>query len=137
MVVRTALVLAVVVMVNYLGTRLFLFHRFYLSSQTRVQLSPQTLDILKSLTNHVNVTLYYDNGQDDFYPDIVALLNEYRSANPDISVKTVDYVRDAGEAEKIKEQYKLNSPTDKNLVIFDCDGQRQNRSRRRAHPGQT
>ena len=50
------------------------------------------------------------------------MLNEYRSVNPNISVKTVDYVRDAGEAQKIKEQYKLNSPTDKNLVIFDCDG---------------
>jgi hypothetical protein len=117
--VRTALVLAVVVMVNYLGARFF--GRFYLSSQTRVHLASQTLDILKSLTNHVNVTLYYDK-QDDFYPTIVALLNEYRSANPRISVTTVDYVRDAGEAQKIKEQYKLNSPTDKNLVIFDCEG---------------
>ena len=116
--VRTALVLAVVVMVNYLGARFF--GRFYLSSQTRVQLASQTLDILKSLTNHVNVTLYYDK-QDDFYPTIVALLNEYRSANPRISVTTVDYVRDAGEAQKIKEQYKLNSPTDKNLIIFDCE----------------
>jgi hypothetical protein len=117
--VRTALVLAVVVMVNYLGARFF--GRFYLSTQTRVQLAPQTLNLLKPLTNHVEVTLYYDK-QDDFYPTIVALLNEYRSANPRLSVKTVDYVRDAGEAEKIKEQYKLNSPTDKNLVIFDCEG---------------
>jgi len=116
--VRTALVLAVVVMVNYLGARFF--GRFYLSSQTRVQLAPQTLDILKSLTNHIDVTLYYDK-QDDFYPTIVALLNEYRSANPRLSVKTVDYVRDAGEAQKVKEQYKLNAPTDKNLIIFDCE----------------
>ena len=83
-----------------------MFGRFYLSSQTRIQLSSQTLDVLKSLTNHVDVTLYYDK-QDDFYPTIVALLNEYRSANPRISVTTVDYVRDAGEAQKIKEQYKL------------------------------
>jgi ABC-type uncharacterized transport system involved in gliding motility auxiliary subunit len=120
-VVRTALVLAVVVMVNYLGTRPFLFHRFYLSSQTRIQLSSKTLEVLKSLTNHVEVTLYYDK-QDDFYPTIVALLNEYRSADHRITVKTVDYVRDAGEAEKIKEQYKLYAPTDKNLVIFDCEG---------------
>jgi hypothetical protein len=73
-VVRTALVLAVVVMVNYLGTRPFLFHRFYLSNQTSVQLAPQTLDLLKSLTNRVEVTLYYDK-QDDFFPTIVALLN--------------------------------------------------------------
>jgi len=49
------------------------------------------------------------------------LLNEYRSANPRLSVKTVDYVRDAGEAQKVKEQYKLNAPTDKNLIIFDCE----------------
>jgi ABC-2 type transport system permease protein len=120
-VVRTLLVLAVVVMLNYLGARFF--DRFYLSSQTRVQLTPQTLAILQSLTNHVEVTLYYDKQDDsDFYPIIVALLNEYRAANPRISVRTVDYVRDAGEAQKVKEQYKLNSPTDKNLVIFDCEG---------------
>jgi hypothetical protein len=118
-VVRTLLVLAVVVMANYLGARFS--GRFYLSSQTRVKLSSQTLDILKSLTNHIDVTLYYDK-QDDFYPTIMALLNEYCSANPRLSVKTVDYVRDAGEAQKLKEQYKLNAPTDKNLIIFDCEG---------------
>jgi hypothetical protein len=117
--VRTALVLAVVVMVNYLGARFF--GRFYLSSQTRIQLAPATLSQLKSLTNHVDVTLYYDK-QDDYYPTIVALLKEYCAASSRLSVKTVDYVRDAGEAQKIKEQYKLNSPTDKNLVIFDCEG---------------
>jgi len=117
-IVRTALVLAVVVMVNYLGAQFF--HRFYLSSQTRVELSSRTVSVLHSLTNRVAVTLYYDL-KDDFYPDIVALLNEYRSVNPKISVRTVDYVRDAGEAEKVKEQYKLDSATDKNLVIFDCD----------------
>ena len=116
-VVRTILVAAVVVMVNYLGG--LFFERFYLSSQTRGELSSRTISILHSLTNHVTVTLYYDR-QDDFYPTVVALLNEYRSVNPNILVETVDYVRDAGEAEKIKERYKLNSPTDKNLIIFDA-----------------
>ncbi|HSY09399.1 MAG TPA: Gldg family protein, partial [Candidatus Dormibacteraeota bacterium] len=116
---RTALVLAVVVMVNFLGAHFF--GRFYLSSQTRIELSSRTESILKSMTNHVAVTLYY-NKQDDFYPTIVALLNEYRSIDPNISVKTVDYVRDAGEAQKIKEKYKLSSTADKDLVIFDCDG---------------
>jgi hypothetical protein len=122
-VVRTALVLAVVVMANYLAARPHLFGRFYLSSQTRIQLAPQTLSLLKSLTNHINVTLYYDK-QDDFYPTIVALLNEYRSANPRLSIKTVDYALDAGEAQKTKEQYNLNSPTDKNLIIFDAGDKR-------------
>ena len=115
---RTALVLAVVVMVNFLAAKFF--HRFYLSSQTRMALSSRTLNVLHSLTNRVTVTLYYDR-KDDFYPDIAALLNEYRAANKNISIRTVDYVRDAGEAEKAKAQYRLNAATDKNLVIFDCD----------------
>jgi gliding motility-associatede transport system auxiliary component len=116
---RTALVLAVVVMVNFLGAKFF--ERLYLSSQTRVELSSRTLSILHSLTNHVAVTVYYDK-TDELYPTIVALLNEYCAANPKISVQVVDYEQDPGEAEKIKEKYKLNSTTDKDLVIFDCDG---------------
>jgi hypothetical protein len=118
-VVRTLLVLAVVVMVNYLGTKFY--GRFFLSSQTQVKLSPRTLSVVHSITNRVTVTVYYDK-TDDWYPTIVALLNEYRSANPEISVKTVDYVRDAGEAQKTKELYKLSSTTDKDLVIFDSGG---------------
>jgi len=114
---RTVLVLAVAVMVNYIGA--LFFGRYYLSAQTRMQLSPRTLSVLHSLTNHVEVTLYYDR-DDDFYPDIVALLNEYCAANPKISFQTVDYVRDPGEAEKVKEKYGLNSTTDKNLIIFDA-----------------
>ena len=64
-VLRTALVLAVVVMVNYLGAKFY--HRFYLSSQTQVELSSRTLTVLHSLTNHVEVTLYYDR-KDGFLP---------------------------------------------------------------------
>ncbi|MGA2028777.1 MAG: GldG family protein [Verrucomicrobiota bacterium] len=119
--VRTVLVLAVVVMVNYLGAQFF--RRFYLSSQTRIELSPRTLGVVHSLTNRVNVTLYYDK-QDDLFTTVDALLKEYCAANPKIFVNVVDYVRDAGEAEKIKEQYKqyMNSPQDKDLVIFDDEG---------------
>jgi ABC-type uncharacterized transport system involved in gliding motility auxiliary subunit len=119
--VRTVLVLAVVVMVNYLGAQFF--KRFYLSSQTRIELSPRTLSVLDSLTNRVNLTLYYDK-EDDLFTTVEALLKEYCAANPKISVNVVDYVRDAGEAEKIKEEYKqyMNSPQDKDLVIFNYEG---------------
>ena len=51
-VVRTALVLAVVVMVNYLGAKFF--GRFYLSSQTQVKLSSRTLSVVHSITNRVD-----------------------------------------------------------------------------------
>jgi hypothetical protein len=122
-VVRTLLVLAVLVMLNFIGAQFS--HRFYLSSQTRVQLSSRTLSVLHSLTNQISVTLYYDK-QDDFYPDIVGLLGEYALANPDISVKSVDYVDDAGAAEKVKQQYSQFFPSsgDKDLVIFDAGGNR-------------
>jgi ABC-type uncharacterized transport system involved in gliding motility auxiliary subunit len=123
-VLRTALVLAVAVMLNYLGTKFY--HRFYLSAQTQVTLSSRTLVVLHSLTNQVTVTLYYDRHDPaNFYPTILALLNEYRAANKNITVRTVDYTRDATEAEKVKAQYNLpgaptspNSPPNKDLIIF-------------------
>jgi hypothetical protein len=118
-VLRTALVLAVVLMTNYLGANFF--HRFYLSSQTRIALSTRTVSLLHAITNDIKVTLYFDR-RDEFYPDIVALLNEYRAVNPKISIRTTDYIRDAGAAEKVKAQYKLAGSTDKDLVIFDCAG---------------
>ena len=119
-VLRTALVLAVVVMVNYLGG--LFYHRFFLSSQTSVKLSTRTVTALHSLTNAVKVTLFFDAGKEEFFPDIVALLNEYRAENKNISLHLVDYVQDPGEAEKVKAQYKLIGADNKDLVIFDCDG---------------
>ena len=125
-VVRTALVLAVVVMLNYLGAQFF--HRFYLSSQTNVGLSSRTLAVLNSLTNKLTVTLYYDTqDQDNFYPTLLALANEYHAANKNISIRTVDYKLEPGEAEKVKEQFNLpgaptspNAPPNKDLIIFAC-----------------
>ncbi|MCU0783523.1 MAG: GldG family protein [Verrucomicrobia bacterium] len=121
LVIRTALVLVVVVMVNYLGGRWY--QRYYLNSSTRIDLSPRTVGLLKSITNEVKVTLFYDHDH-PLYTSISALLNEYRDANPHFHVATVDYLRDAGAAEKIKIDYKnhLAGVTNKNLIIFDCDG---------------
>jgi len=123
-VLRTALVLAVAVMVNFLGAKFY--HRFYLNEQKRVTLSSRTLNVLHSLTNHVEVTLYYDtHDQENFYGDIVDLLNAYRDVNKNISLRTVDYVRDAAAAMKVKEQFNLpgsiatpNAPPAKDLIIF-------------------
>ena len=112
---RSLLVLAVVVMVNFLAARFY--HRFFLSPQTRMNLAPRTLTVLQAVTNRVDVTLFY-NRQDDFYPDIVSLLSEYHNLNQKIVVHTVDYVRDAGEAELIKAKFNLTAQGDKNLIIF-------------------
>lgn len=118
---RTALVLAVVVMVNYLGARWY--HRAYLSSQTRQPLSPLTVGLLNSLTNDIKVTLFYDR-EDPLFTTVSALLNDYHNVNPRLNVITVDYRWDAAEAENVKNKYRdyFVGVTNKNLIIFDCDG---------------
>ncbi|HEY1788603.1 MAG TPA: Gldg family protein [Verrucomicrobiae bacterium] len=123
---RTLVVLAVIVMLNYIGG---LFSKqFFLSSRTRVKLSPHTVSILQSLTNHVDVTVYYDK-EDRMYSTIMALLNEYHRLDPRITIKVVDYNRDPAEAAVIMQKYHLpaqgvhpDEPPAKNLIIFDCNG---------------
>lgn len=117
---RTVLAVAVMVMINYLGAKYFV--RLYLSSQTQVRLASRTTAVLDALTNQVTVTLYYDK-TDQIYTTILALLNEYQHQNAKLTVRTVDYVRDAGEAEKVQEHYHLGSAKD--LVIFDLGGRTQ------------
>ncbi len=112
--------IALVIMVNYLGARYYA--RLTLSAQTRQQLSPQTVSLLKSITNEVNIIIYYDK-TDDLYGSIVSVLDEFRLRNPKISVQAIDYRVDAGAALKIKEKYKdyLGLSSGKNLVIFECN----------------
>jgi hypothetical protein len=114
-----SVVLSVLVMVNYLSRDYFL--RFHLSTRTKIELFPRTVSLLRSLTNQVKVTLYYDKDE-ELYSTVVDLLGEYRLVNPKITVQTVDYERDPGLAQKVKAKYNLSAPTDKNLVIFDCEG---------------
>ncbi|MGC3960260.1 MAG: Gldg family protein [Verrucomicrobiota bacterium] len=122
--VRTLVVLAIVVMVNHLAS--VFFHRQYLSEATKVELSARTRSVLASVTNDVKVTIYYDR-DDEFYPTIVALLREYAAINPKIRVETVDYLRDAAEALRIKKLYELPETAkaeEKNYVIFEAAGQK-------------
>ena len=106
-------------MVNYLSRDYYL--RFHLSSRTRIELFPRTVGLLRSLTNEVKVTLYYD-ADDELYQPVSDLLAEYRITNPKITVTTVDYLQDPPTAQGVKAKYNLFTPTDKNLVIFDCAG---------------
>lgn len=119
--VGLAATLAIVVMLNYIS-RNFFFRRMFLSSQTRIELSAQTLSLLKSVTNNVKVTLYYDK-EEPMFTTVAALVNEYHLHNPKITVNTVDYTRDTAGAQAVKTKYKdfFTAPTDKDLVIFDCN----------------
>ena len=118
-VVMTLAVFAVVVMVNYLGTQFF--RRYYLSSLTRIALSTRTASVLQSLTNRVQVTVYCSR-EESFFGDVANLLKEYTSANPKISVRYIDYDREPGAAEEFKIKYNLGTSTNKNLIVFECEG---------------
>jgi hypothetical protein len=117
--VRTMLVLVVFVVLNHLASRHF--YRRYLSSQTRAEITPRTINVLKSFTNNVNVTVYYDK-EDDFYSMITDLLKEFHNVNPRIRVTMVDPVRDPGLAIQLKKTYDLGTATNRNFIIFDCEG---------------
>ena len=113
-------VFSVIVMVNYLSRDYFV--RLHLSTRTKSPLSLRTVKLLQSITNHVQITIYYDRDE-PIYSTITDLLNEYRFINPKLTVRTVDYQRDAGAAQQLLAKYpQLASASAKNLIIFDCDG---------------
>ena len=65
-------VLSVVVMVNYLSRDYFL--RFHLSAHNKLELFPRTVGLVRSLTNQVKVTLYYDTDA-ELYQTVADLLS--------------------------------------------------------------
>jgi len=115
------LVLAVVLMANYLSQAYFV--RFHLSTTNRHPLSARTLKVLDSLTNQVKVVLFYDK-EDPLYSSVSDVLTEYKLASSKISVQFVDYTRDQASALQLKEKYPavFSAPDAKNLVLFDCAG---------------
>jgi hypothetical protein len=117
----TVAVIALVGMANYLSSRYLSPLRFNWSNQTRKPLAPQTIGLLRTLTNQVKVVIYYDRSS-EIYGAVSSLLTEFRLINPKISVETVDYEKDAAAAKTIKDTYKLGSADAKDLVIFDCGG---------------
>ena len=75
----TVVVVLVVGMANYLGREYFT--RIHLSTRTSHELSPRTLNFLKSVTNRVRVTLYYDR-DDPLYSTVAGLLKMMRFLSP-------------------------------------------------------
>jgi hypothetical protein len=118
-VVMIIAVFAVVVMLNYLSAQIF--RRAYFSSHTRIELSTRTINLLHSMTNRVQITVYCTK-DDPSYGAMNDLLKEYTSANPKLDVRYIDYDRDPGAAEQFKVKYNLVGSTNKNLIIFDCEG---------------
>src|ERR1700677_652601 len=123
-VLAVAGVLVLVVMINYLADGYF--KRFQWSRDAAFKLSPQTLHVLESLTNAVEVTIYFEpNGANEQIYDLTkSLLGEYQRTDPKhIRVKTLDYTRYVGEAKEFLATYHLTGLQDKDFVLFEANGQ--------------
>jgi hypothetical protein len=115
--------LAVIVMVNYLGSGWY--RRWEWSNSGRFQLSPQTTRLLQSITNNIEVILCFDvRGNEEIYGWSTSLLRQYSQLNPRISVRTVDYTRAPGTAAKILETNRLSTLKDKDFIVFNSEGRR-------------
>jgi hypothetical protein len=118
-----AAVLALVVMANYLAGGHF--KRFQLDRDSAFKLSEQTLRVLDSLTNDVDVTLFFEphGANEEIYGLASGLLAEYQQACPrHLHVKTLDYDRDIGEAKEFLARHSLSGLKEKDFVLLESGG---------------
>jgi len=103
-------------MVNYASFRHYKRHDF---SRTKLyQLSDKTTSMLKSLTNAIDVVVFFQPGQ-EVYEDVDNLLKEYQDASKLIHVQKVDPDRDLARTELLAKKYQVSKP---NVVVFDNNG---------------
>ena len=106
---------AIVVMANYLAIRRYA--RLNLNAGDAAQLSPETIGVLRNITNDVRVIALFES-DDALFRNVWNLLREYQNANPRITLEHVDYLRDPAMAQTVKEQFNLNHLAERNAVIF-------------------
>jgi hypothetical protein len=116
-------VLALVVMANYLAAGHF--KRFQLSRDAAFKLSEQTIRVIDSLTNNVNITIFFKPAGDniEIYQLTRSLLTEYQRANPQrIHVSTLDYTRFVGAAKEFLATNNLVGLDKKDFVYIESGG---------------
>jgi len=118
-VLSVALMLAVVVMVNYVSARHY--RRTNLNRADPAELSAETRGLLQTLTNDVRVIALFE-GDDALFRHVWLLLREYENINPRVRVEHVDYLRDPATAQALKSEFDLNHLADRSLVIFSQGG---------------
>ncbi len=109
-----AAVTAILMMVNYLAVRHYVRHN--VSGDGQGQLTPTTLQVIRSLTNDVRVILYF-NPEEPLYPYISSMLKEYAALSPHIKLESVNYATEPAKATEVITQYRLRQGS-KDMVIF-------------------
>jgi hypothetical protein len=91
-------------MVNYLSYRHF--RRADISRAGYARLSDKTLELLKGLTNDIQVYVFLQPGQES-YEDVDNLLREYQAASSRIGVERVDPDRDLARTEELARRFQV------------------------------
>jgi hypothetical protein len=126
--VGIACLLAIVVMVNYLGTGWY--RRWDWSQGGRFALSPMTERLLQTITNDVDIVVCFDPREEaEIYGWTRSLLEQYEHGNPRIHVASVDSTRSPGTAAQVIATNQLTtlkeSRSPKNFIVFNSEGRRR------------
>jgi hypothetical protein len=118
--ISSLLLLAIVVMVNYLAARHPI--RTEWTPDGRYQLAPLTRSVLATLTNEVKITVLYDPEESSLYTETRRLLDEYAVACPRVQVEYVNYGVRKGRAEALLSQNRITSGPDTLMILFEMAG---------------
>lgn len=109
--------IAIVVMLNYLGHRHFT--RIHVVEDPRQQLSPMTRQVLQGLTVDVQAIVFFEpDPTGTLYSAVKALITEYDLAAPRLKVEHVDYRIHTARAAQLKDQFNLPETGSTDLIIF-------------------
>lgn len=120
-VVSTLALAAILGLVNYLSIRHF--RTWSVSAGSRPVLSSQTLFFLDSMTNDVNVVVFYDRNA-PLYGAIKDLLEEYERRNSRLSLELVDNLY-LGRVLEMEKKLKLEPGTPPNRIVFESGGRKR------------
>lgn len=111
-----ALAVLLVGLLNGLSARYYL--RTDISRAGIYTLSDQTRYLLGSLTNAVDVIVFFQRGE-EIYHDVESLLREYQYLSPMLRVEYVDPDRNLARTEELARRFEVNEP---NVIIFHHEG---------------
>ncbi|MEM7354281.1 MAG: GldG family protein [Acidobacteriota bacterium] len=118
--VGMGLVVALAVMINYLGMRHY--KRFDWTSSQLYSLSDKSLAVARDLEREIDMVIFLSPGS-ELYDPVNELLSRYAAANPErIKKREVDPARNLLEAQRLVEQYSIER---ENVVIVASDDDRR------------
>ncbi len=117
-ILQTAVLFAIVVMLNYMSFRHF--KRWDYSRSQKFELTSQTRNLLKNLKKPVKAVIFFSSAA-EIAPDVNGLLREYEFASDKkFRTEIVDPYRNFTRAQELQTKYKFGA--NENILILDIEG---------------